>query len=125
MSLQTTTIETEKDYHEIKTKVEEWRKKGEDNLSDKKIARLHSYVAALKQYEKKTFLATPRKTLEDLLSQKMYERKLNQKLLATLLGLSESKLSQIISGKRKADVAFLKAVHRELGIDGNTLLESI
>jgi HTH-type transcriptional regulator / antitoxin HigA len=53
----------------------------------------------------------------------MYERRLKQKELARLLGIGEPKLSQIMSRKRKADVAFLKAAHQHLGIDGNTLLE--
>lgn len=53
----------------------------------------------------------------------MYERKLKQKDLAILLGIAEPKLSQIIREKRKPDVAFLKAAHKRLGIDGNILLE--
>lgn len=53
----------------------------------------------------------------------MYERKLKQKELARLLGVGEPKLSQIMSKKRKPDVAFLKAAHKLLGIDGNVLLD--
>jgi transcriptional regulator with XRE-family HTH domain len=52
----------------------------------------------------------------------MYEKKLKQKELAKLLGIGEPKLSQIMSRKRKPDVAFLKAAHERLGIDGNILL---
>ena len=53
----------------------------------------------------------------------MCELKLKQKELVKLLG--EPKLSQIMSKKRKPDVAFLKAAHTFLGIDGNTLLEYV
>jgi HTH-type transcriptional regulator/antitoxin HigA len=53
----------------------------------------------------------------------MYARRLKQKELAKLLGIGEPKLSQIMSRKRKPDLAFLKAAHEHLGIDGNILLE--
>ena len=49
---------------------------------------------------------------------KMYERRLKQKELAKLLGIGEPKLSQIMSKKRKPDVAFLKAAHEQLGLTG-------
>ena len=55
----------------------------------------------------------------------MYERRLKQKELAKLLGIGEPKLSQIMSKKRKPDVAFLKAAHEQLGIDGNLLLRYV
>lgn len=61
--------------------------------------------------------------MEGLIELKMYERKLKQKELAKLLGIGEPKLSQILSKKRKPDVAFLKAAHERLGIDGNVLLQ--
>ena len=53
----------------------------------------------------------------------MYERKLKQKELARLLGVGEPKLSQIMRRKSKPDIAFLKAAHKLLGIDGNVLLD--
>jgi HTH-type transcriptional regulator/antitoxin HigA len=53
----------------------------------------------------------------------MYERKLKQKELARLLGVGELKFSQIMSKKRKPDVAFLKAAHTLPEIDGNVLLD--
>jgi predicted XRE-type DNA-binding protein len=55
----------------------------------------------------------------------MYERRLKQKELAKLMGLSEPKLSQILSGKRAPDVAFLKAAHQKLGIDAAFLLNHV
>ena len=53
----------------------------------------------------------------------MYERKLKQKEMATVLEVNESKLSRILRGQTKPDVDFLKAAHTKLGIDGNKLLE--
>lgn len=44
---------------------------------------------------------------------------------AKLLGVHESKLSEIMNRKRPADVAFLKAAHQKSGIDGNLLLLAV
>lgn len=52
---------------------------------------------------------------------KMYEKKLKQKDLAKLMGISESKFSQILSGKREPDVPFLKAAHQKPGIEASFL----
>lgn len=80
-------------------------------------------VGVCQAYEKSIYTIPAPKTLEGLIELKMYERKLKQKELAKLLGIGEPKLSQILSKKRKPDVAFLKAAHERLGIDGNVLLQ--
>ncbi len=61
--------------------------------------------------------------LTDIIRFKMLQRKLNQKSLAALLGMSTAKVSRILSGKRELDVDFLRGIHIKLGIDGNVLLE--
>ena len=64
-------------------------------------------------------------TIEGMIELKMYERRLKQKELAKLMGLSEPKLSQILTGKRAPDIAFLKAAHQMLGIDASFLLNHV
>jgi transcriptional regulator with XRE-family HTH domain len=62
-------------------------------------------------------------TITELLEQKMYENKMTQAKLADILGLGKSKLSEILTGKRKPDVHFLKAVYKKLKVDPAFLLE--
>ncbi len=76
----------------------------------------------MQAYEKSIYTIPAPKTLEGIIELKMYERRLKQKELAQLFGIGEPKLSQILKRKRPADVAFLKAAHEQLGIDGNILL---
>jgi HTH-type transcriptional regulator/antitoxin HigA len=104
-------------------KIDALMKKGEKNLTGKEADTLRSLALAAQAYEKSIYTIPAPKTLEGLLELKMYERRLRQKELARLLGIGEPKLSQIMSRKRKPDVAFLKAAHERLGIDGNALLE--
>ena len=118
-----TKIENEKEYNATMKKIDALMKKGEKNLTDKEAEEIRTLALAAQAYEKSIYTIPAPKTLEGLIELKMYERRLKQKELAKLLGIGEPKLSQIMSRKRKPDVAFLKAAHEHLGIDGNVLLE--
>ncbi len=113
------------DYNSIMLKIDSLMKKGENNLTKKEAEQLKALALSAQSYEKSIYKIPAPKTLEGLIELKMYERKLKQKELAILLGIGEPKLSQIMSRKRKPDVAFLKAAHKHLGIDGNVLLEYV
>jgi len=56
---------------------------------------------------------------------KMFENKLAQTKLASEIGIGQSKVSEILSGKRKPDLPFLKGVHKVLKIDASFLLEHV
>lgn len=116
-------IENEKEYNATMKKIDVLMRKGENNLTKKEAEELRALAIAAQVYEKSIYTIPAPKTLEGLIELKMYERRLKQKELARLLGIGEPKLSQIMSRKRKPDVAFLKAAHKLLGIDGNILLE--
>jgi len=112
-----------RDYNATMKKIDALMKKRENNLTTKEAEELRTLAIAAQAYEKSIYTIPAPKTLEGLIELKMYERRLKQNELARLLGIGEPKLSQIMSRKRKPDVAFLKAAHKRLGIDGNILLE--
>jgi HTH-type transcriptional regulator/antitoxin HigA len=118
-------ILTAKEYNATMKKIDALMRKGEKNITNAEGVALERMARAAEVYEKSIYTIPVPTTLEGLLELKMYERKLKQKQLARLLGVTEPKLSQIMSKKRKPDVAFLKAAHKKLGIDGNTLLEFV
>ncbi|MBP7555339.1 MAG: helix-turn-helix domain-containing protein [Chitinophagaceae bacterium] len=123
MANRTFIIENGKQYNATMKRIDALMKKGEKKLTDQEAEQLRLLALAAQTYEKSIYTIPAPKTLEGLIELKMYEKKLKQKELAKLLGIGEPKLSQIMSRKRKPDVAFLKAAHRLLGIDGNVLLE--
>jgi HTH-type transcriptional regulator/antitoxin HigA len=123
MAKQKAKINNERDYKTAMKKIDTMMKKGEHKLNYEESNELRILALAAQAYEKSIYTIPAPKTLEGLIELKMYERKLKQKELATLLGVGEPKLSQIMTKKRKPDVAFLKAAHEQLGIDGNILLE--
>lgn len=122
MANRTVKIDSKKNYNASMKKIDALMKKGEKNLSDQDAEQLRKLALAAQAYEKNIYTIPVPKTLEGLIELKMYEKKLKQKELAKLLRVGAPKLSQIMSRKRKPDLAFLKAAHKYLGIDGNVLL---
>jgi HTH-type transcriptional regulator / antitoxin HigA len=116
-------IESARVYNATMKRIDALMKKGENNLTDDDVSKLRSLALAAQAYEKSIYTIPVPKTLQGIIELKMYERRLKQKELAKLLGIGEPKLSQILKRKRPVDVAFLKAAHEHLGIDGNVLLE--
>ena len=117
-------IEKEKDYNAIMLKIDALMKKAEKDLTDKEADELRNMSLAAQAYEKKKYVIEPPKTIEGMVELRMYEMKLKQKDLAKLMGFREPKLSEILTGKRKPDVAFLKSVYKKLNIDPGFLLEN-
>lgn len=121
--MSTTIIKTEKDYQVAIAQIEVFLKKGFANLTPKETQQLESISKAVAAYEKEYYPVPKPTTLAEMLELKMYEMKLNQKKMADLLKVAPDKFSQILSGKREPDVAFLKAAHEVLGIDAAFLLK--
>ena len=48
---------------------------------------------------------------------------MTQAKLADEIGQPKSKVSEILNGKRKADIQFLKGIHKLFKIDASVLLE--
>jgi HTH-type transcriptional regulator/antitoxin HigA len=119
------TIKTEAQYKKAMSQILTLMNKGEGNLTKTEAVQLREMALAAQTYEKSIYTVPPPQTIEGMIELKMYERKLKQKDLAKLMGLSEPKLSQILSGKREPDVPFLKAAHVKLGIDASFLLTHV
>jgi HTH-type transcriptional regulator / antitoxin HigA len=61
----------------------------------------------------------------ELIEQKMYQDKLNLAKLAETLGIGKPKLLEILTGKRKPDVPFIKTLYKNLNIDRAFLLDPV
>lgn len=53
---------------------------------------------------------------------KMVERNLKQKDMASMLGIDESRMSEIMKGKRKISMSIAKKLHDRLCISADTIL---
>lgn len=125
-------IKSRKDYLEIMQQQEDLVRKadsegGFENLSKSDIDKFRENAVLLKNYERDIMKLYPlegKNPLITRLEEEMFERRLKQKELAEILGISSSNLSEIISGKKPVNMNIAKKLHTQLGIDGNFILEN-
>jgi HTH-type transcriptional regulator/antitoxin HigA len=118
-------IYTESDYAAVMTKIDSLMSKGSENVSKEELAEIRALALAAQQYEQQKYVVAAPSTLSGMIEMRMYEMRLKQKDLAKKLNISDAKLSLIMNGKQKPDVDFLKAVHTELHVDAEFILQHV
>jgi HTH-type transcriptional regulator/antitoxin HigA len=119
-------ITSKKAYHETMVAIYELMNKGEANLNAAEMKKLGAMAKAAEDYEDNVLgLKPPKepKSIPEMVELKMYEQKLTQAGLAAQLDIGTSKLSEILNGKRKPDVPFLKALYKKFNVDPGFLLD--
>ena len=118
-------IKSKKEYHEMMVEIYNLMNKGEGKLTKLESAKLSKMSIAVELYEDEILgfkLFKEPETIPELVELKLFERKMTQTRLAEETGLAKSKVSEILNGKRKADIPFLKGIHKVLNIDAGLLL---
>lgn len=110
-------------YNTVMAKINSLMAKGSENVSKAELAEIKSLAIQIQSYEQEKYQIDLPTTLAGMIEMKMFELKLKQKDLAKQLNISTAKLSLIMNGKQKPDVAFLKSVHSQLKIDAAFLLD--
>lgn len=121
-------INSKKEYHQTMVDVYELMNKGEHLLTEAELNRLSTMAEAAEKYENDVLHLNPQRppqSIPEMVELKMFEQKITQSTLAEYLGLSRSKVSEILSGKRKPDVSFLKGIYERLHIDADFLLKHV
>jgi HTH-type transcriptional regulator/antitoxin HigA len=118
-------IHSKKEYHQTMIEIYDLMNRGEAALSKPQMKRLGEISVAAEKYEDEVLGLRPKAptTIADAVALKMFQNKMNQTQLAKSMGLTKSKVSEVLSGKRKPDISFLKGIHRVLKIDAEFLLE--
>ncbi len=103
---------------------------GFENLSKEEVDEFGNIAAAGSKYELEVLKIYPftGKSANPALLQleeEMSRRKMKQKEMATLLGISTARFSNILSGKSPINFKLAKALHQKLGFDGNLILDNV
>jgi HTH-type transcriptional regulator/antitoxin HigA len=121
-------IKSKKEYHEMMVEIYNLMNKGGSKLTKLESTKLSKMAIAAELYEDSILGLKPLKeqaTIPELVELKLFEHKMTQARLAEEIGLAKSKVSEILNGKRKADIPFLKGIHKILKIDAELLLEIV
>jgi HTH-type transcriptional regulator/antitoxin HigA len=122
---------TETKYEKVQLQIEALLQKSINNggfkaLSYDEVALLNKLSLAAEQYEDNLQMMpikTPT-TLVEMIRFKMFEMNLKQKQLANLLEISETRISELLCGKRKLNLELAKKLYQKLNIDAAFLLSS-
>lgn len=128
----TSPLKTEAEYKQVMAEIETFLQKATHNegftsLSPEEIERLRNLSLQAEAYEDAIpimplQIPTPQ-TLSDMLSLKMFQLKLKQKDLAALLDITPTRLSEVMTGKRKVNMDLAKRLYQKLAIDPAFILE--
>ena len=121
-------IDSEKQFHQTMILIYDLMNKGEANLTKSDTEKLMAMTIAAEKFEDEVLglrqIKKP-ESLSDVIELFMYENKISQAKLADELGIGKPKLSQILTGKRKPDISFLKAIYSKLNLDPKFILDHI
>lgn len=120
-----TAILTENQYNDALSVIETYLQRGSDALTSDEEEELLRISLLVEAYEQQTFpMPLPPQSLVGMIQVKMFERRMRQKELATLLEVSETTLSEVLNGKRKVNLDLAKKLYKKLGISSDFILES-
>ena len=124
-------IEDRKEYNEVMARIEKLLQKstkmgGFEKLPAKEVETLKTLSILAERYEDSVPLMPIKqpKTITEMIRYKMFEMNLKQKQLAKLLGISEARISELLTGKRKINIELAKKLHSKLNIDAHFILEA-
>jgi HTH-type transcriptional regulator/antitoxin HigA len=129
--MKTGKIKDRKEYDEVMKRIEKLLQKTTksgsfDELPAKEVDSLKKLSVLAEQYEDSIPLMpikTPT-TLTEMIRFKMFEMNLRQKQLAKVLGISETRISELLTGKRKINIELAKKLHSKLKIDAHFILDA-
>ena len=122
-------ISTEAQYEKALREIESFMNAfndGENATNDAKIAEL---AKAIEEYEDRhvvmpmPLVIQKPETVPDVIELKMFEKKMKRKDMAKLLGISDTRLSEVMHGKRKINMDLAKRLYKTLGVDPKFILE--
>jgi len=116
-------IKNEADYNKVMAKIDSLMAKGSEKVSKEELNEIRTLAQSAQRYEQTQYVIDAPTTLVGMIEMRMYEMKLKQRDLAKKLNVSDTKLSLIMNGKQKPGIDFLKAVHTQLHIDAEFILE--
>lgn len=118
-----TKIKTEKEYNVVMERIEELLDvvNNETSIDNKDSIELELLSSLVEEYEDEHYpIGTP--SLAETIKLRMYEMKLTQRGLAELIGISPSRISEILSGKIEPTYQVARSISKNLNIDASIVL---
>jgi len=119
-----TPITSMSQYYTTLAEIETFLAKGFDNLTDDENKKLEELSIAAEAFEEKKYPMPLEITLPAMLEYIMSVKQINKDQLSKALGVPNSTISGLISGKKKLNIEIAKKLHEKFEVDGNLLLKT-
>ena len=116
-------IKSENEYNKIMSRIEELLLvvNNETPLDDKNAIELDILSSLIEEYEDENYpIGKP--SLVDIIKLRMFEMGLNQTSLASLLGVSKSRISDYLTGRCEPTLKVAREINHKLNIDSDIVL---
>lgn len=119
-------VANQAEYYKAMAAIETFLSKGVSTLTEEENAELLRISLLVKAYEDIHYpmpLLSEPDSLPEMIRLKMFEKKLRQRETAHLLGISETRLSEVLSGKRRVNIDLAKRLHGQLNIRAEYIIQ--
>ena len=118
------TIETQHDYTQALAVIETFLAKDSTNLTETDLAELQRLSLLVERYEDERYpMPVEPATLPEMIRLRMFQENLKQRDTAKVLGITETRLSEVLTGKRKVNMDLAKRLHDKLHIRADYILK--
>ncbi len=118
-------INTDSHYHQAMAVIEIYLAKGSEHLTEADLAELQRLSLLVEKYEDMHYpMPVEPATMPEMIKLRMFQENLKQKDTAQLLGITETRLSEVLTGKRKVNMDLAKRLHEKLKIRSEFILKA-
>lgn len=119
------TIGTHKEYLQALAVIETYLTKGSANLTETDLAELQRLSLLVERYEDEEYpMPVEPATLPEMIRLRMFQQNMKQRDTARALGISETRLSEVLTGKRKVNMDLAKRLYDKLHIRAEYILKT-
>lgn len=119
------TIEKQNDYTQAMEVIETYLAKGSPNLTEADLAELQRLSLLVDRYEEEQYpMPVEPTTLPEMIRLRMFQQNMKQRDTAKALGITETRLSEVLTGKRKVNMDLAKRLHDKLHIRAEYILKT-
>lgn len=117
-------VETKREYADALAVIETCLAKGSANLTESDLAELQRLSLLVERYEEEHYpMPIEPATLPEMIRLRMFQENLKQRDTAKVLGITETRLSEVLTGKRKVNIDLAKRLYDKLHIRADYILQ--
>ena len=118
-------INTDNHYRQAMAVIETYLAKGSSHLTETDLAELQRLSLLVEKYEDAHYpMPVEPTTMPEMIRLRMFQENLKQKDTARLLGITETRLSEVLTGKRKVNMDMAKRLYEKLKIRPEFILKT-